>query len=921
MSGDTFNSRENNGETRSSSIIKDANDSSTEREIHHHGGLVLFSVLSILQNSASTTASLRFIIQEGDNTVVERLSYASLWARTKNDACALQCIRHMQPYPGSTNIFSLYFSTHYENIRWFWAVLAAGGVPCILPPLVNDIRLRKDHIAHLVRLLDSPTILTTRELCSAFEHNSNVNILTIESLMVDNQPTFEPPTSSIEDDLSVLMLTSGSTGNAKAVCLSNEQILRACAGKSAQSKTTHQDIFLNWVGLDHVVNLVEVHIHAMSLCADQVHVQANDLLANPLLFPRLIHQHRITVTFAPNFFLSLVTAQMLEIDPALDNPEKLDLSSLRALFSGGEANSVRTAVEFTKAFQAYGAPAEFLCPGYGLTESCAGIIWAFNCPSYGSELTDEFTSVGSPIPGCCIRILDSEGSPVNPGEIGDLQISGPVVFKQYYNNVTATKNAFTPDGWFITGDQARIDLDNQLHIIGRLNDMVNINGVKYSCSEIETTIEQSNLPGVSPSLTIVFPHRPQGASTEEYCIVYKATEDNITGESRANTYDTMTRVSSAITNRKPFSIIPLPDDAFNKCSLGKVLRARLRKAFEAGESREMEENNRLLIHAFKDINRVAPANPTEHLALDVACEMLGLRIEEASVTSNIFHLGFTSLDIISFILRLQSSLELSNAITLTDVLRKPTIRSICDAVDDNKDPNESYDPVVLLQPFGNKAPLWIIHPASGNVLDFIPLSRYLNDRPLYGIRASGVRPGERFARDILEMASTYFNAIKRVQPKGPYAVSGYSLGSSIAFEVAKMLIANGDEVRFLAVLDSPPHISELVGNLTWSAGLVMVSFFLGLIPEKYSNEMIPRLRNEPADVCLDFILSNADVARLDALQLDREGLSQFADTVHNFGNAARNYKPIGTVPNMDALWWILCSASQQVGARIGPTDF
>ncbi|KAI1212600.1 acetyl-CoA synthetase-like protein [Annulohypoxylon truncatum] len=885
-------------ETQSPTAIKGLGDSSVGSPLQQQQDLNLSPLLSVLEKSAHTTAGLRFVSERNGGLAAERLTYASLWSRAQNDACSLISLRLAQPTRGSSNVL-LYFNTNSDNIRWFWAVLAAGGVPCIAPPFVSDARLRRDHIAHLIHLLENPTILTTEALSSVFEDDVNASIQTIESLPVETELTFKAPAPPTDDGLAVLMLTSGSTGNAKAVCLNHEQMLQAAAGKSAHSKTNSKDVFLNWIGLDHVANLVEIHLHAMSLGAEQVHVQASHLLADPLLFPRLINQHRVSVTFAPNFFLDLVVSQTLEKDPELHNPAQLDLSSLRALFSGGETNVVKTAVELTRIFQAYGTKTEFICPGYGLTESCAGLTWGFNCPSYDVKSGSEFTSAGAPIPGGFVRVVNHDGIQVPPGEIGDLQLSGPVIFKKYYRNPEATKEAFTQDGWFITGDQARIDSNGQLHIVGRVKDTINMNGVKYFCSEVETAIEQIKLPGVAPSCTVVFPHRPQGASTEEYCIVYKPTEDDVTGESRAYIDDNISRISSVITNKKPFRIIPLPESSFYRSSLGKLSRAKFRKAFEAGDFQEADESNRSSIHAFRMANRDAPSNPAEESALNLACDMLGLQAEEVSVTDNIFHLGFSSLDINAFACRLQKALGSKNAITLTEVLRNPTIRSICTDIDDSKHPDESYDPVVVLQPNGDKTPFWIVHPASGNVLVFIPLSRYLSDRPVYGLRARGVRLGERFFGSVDEMATTYFHGIKRTQPEGPYAIAGYSLGSSVAFEVAKLLIANGDEVRFVGALDSPPDIAPLVGNLTWSAALVMVSFFLGLIPERYSNEVIPRLWNEAPDVALEFIMSNAEPARLEELQLDRTGLSRIADIAHNFGMAARKYEPVGSVPTMD----------------------
>lgn len=107
-----------------------------------------------------------------------------------------------------------------------------------------------------------------------------------------------------EKDLAVLMLSSGSTGNPKAVCLQHGQILSSIRGKSLHHGTAQDDIFLNWTGLDHVANLTEIHLHAMSLAARQVHIHGSDILTNPMCFLETINSYRVTYAFAPNFFLA-----------------------------------------------------------------------------------------------------------------------------------------------------------------------------------------------------------------------------------------------------------------------------------------------------------------------------------------------------------------------------------------------------------------------------------------------------------------------------------------------------------------------------------------------------------------------------------------------------------------------------------------
>lgn len=75
-------------------------------------------------------------------------------------------------------------------------------------------------------------------------------------------------------------------------------------------------------------------------------------------------------------------------------------------------------------------------------------------------------------------------------ELGLLELRGPIVFKSYFNNKSATTASFTPDGWFRTGDHATIDQAGMLHLAGRTNDTMNINGVKYLPNELEAAIEE-----------------------------------------------------------------------------------------------------------------------------------------------------------------------------------------------------------------------------------------------------------------------------------------------------------------------------------------------------------------------------------------------------------------------------------------------
>jgi thioesterase domain-containing protein len=126
--------------------------------------------------------------------------------------------------------------------------------------------------------------------------------------------------------------------------------------------------------------------------------------------------------------------------------------------------------------------------------------------------------------------------------------------------------------------------------------------------------------------------------------------------------------------------------------------------------------------------------------------------------------------------------------------------------------------LVALQPRGTKPPIFFVHPASGNVLCYLPLAQRLgHDRPFYGLQdpavlqASGVREDlENSNPGIEEMAARYLEEMRAVQKEGPYVLGGWSFGCFVAFEMAQQLKQQGGEVSLLAMLDSGPvHMKRL----------------------------------------------------------------------------------------------------------------
>ena len=870
------------------------------------------NLYQLLQQAASDPADRGILYYSSGNVdkIAARTSYSELLSFAQRHAALLP------PVNVSTSIILLHFDNHRDGIEWFWSAVAAGYTPVISTPFTNDLEQRKNHILHLQKLLKNPKILTTEKLVPDFLGIRTLDIETVEKVRNRSQAAngfvrHDSTTagfSAHSEAEAVLMLTSGSTGNAKAVCLRHGQLLRSVEGKSKHHNTSRSDTFLNWIGLDHVANLTETHLHAILHAADQVHVQAADLLLDPRVLLTMISKHRVTHTFAPNFFLASLRAALEKPEPFGSTSEP-DLSQFRILISGGEANVVETASALTFLLRKYNLPAdtEVIRPGFGMTETCAGSIYSKKCPSYDVARNLEFNSLGTCIPGLNMRITTEDGLAAGPNEAGSLELFGEVLFREYYNNPKATEEAFTSDGWFITGDRALIDNNGYLCLTGRAKESIIVNGVKYFPHELESALENENIEGLTPSYTVVFPHRPQGWQTEVLCVVYLPSYEPNNTLARVNANDAISRVCVMQSGVKPYQIIPLEAHLLLKSSLGKLSRPKIRTAFESGTYSTYQKSNNEILTEYRKAQREAPSNSVEAKILTFYAELFKLPADDIGVNTSLFEMGVSSIEIIKLKTQIQIEMELDVEIPVITMMTNPTIRGLAAALKKLQEPKK-YSPVVTLQASGTKTPLWLVHPGVGEVLVFLNLAKYIVDRPVYALRARGFDEGESYFNDIPEVVTTYHNAIKEVQPSGPYAIAGYSYGSMLAFEITKVLESKSDTVQFLGAFNLPPHIKFRMRQLDWVEVILNLSYFLDLIGEDYAHEISAEMHKLSHEDVLDFIISKAVPARMTEMALDKQKLSNWADLAYRMQAIAQDYDPSGTVTSMNVFYAIPLAA-------------
>jgi len=170
--------------------------------------------------------------------------------------------------------------------------------------------------------------------------------------------------------------------------------------------------------------------------------------------------------------------------------------SLRTCVSGGAALPVQVLADFEKAFGCT------VLEGYGLSESSPAA--AFNHPHRERKVG----SIGTPIEGVQMRVVDLNGAEVPQGHTGEIQIRGHNVMKGYWNLPDATKATISPDGWLATGDVGRVDEDGYFYIVDRTKDLIIRGGYNVYPREIEEVLYEH--PDVAEAAVIGVPHDSLG---------------------------------------------------------------------------------------------------------------------------------------------------------------------------------------------------------------------------------------------------------------------------------------------------------------------------------------------------------------------------------------------------------------------------
>jgi acyl-CoA synthetase (AMP-forming)/AMP-acid ligase II len=238
-----------------------------------------------------------------------------------------------------------------------------------------------------------------------------------------------------------------------------------------------------------------------------------------------------------------------------------DLSTLAGISQGGSPVPPDSIAKIESEFGGKVAPAN----GYGLTETTSAVI-----ANSGTMYFAKKDSVGLPMPGTDVRIVDEDGNDVDPGGVGELWVRGPNNVRGYWNKPDDTARSFT-DGWFHTGDAARIDEEGFVYVVDRIKDMVLRGGENVYCAEVEAAIFEH--PDVADVAVFGVPHDRLG---EEVAAAVIRRDGATVGESELQQF-----LREKLAAFKIPSLIVFRDDELPRNATGKVLKKDLKSDYTA----------------------------------------------------------------------------------------------------------------------------------------------------------------------------------------------------------------------------------------------------------------------------------------------------------------------------------------------------
>ncbi|MBC8446872.1 MAG: amino acid adenylation domain-containing protein, partial [Chloroflexi bacterium] len=725
------------------------------------------------------------------------------------------------------------------------AILKAGGAYLPLDPYYPSERL-----AFMLQDAQVPVLLTQAHLVERLHAPCRVVCLDADWPAIAQESAENLPGDVTAANLAYVIYTSGSTGTPKGVQIQHSSLLNYVHAAADAFELEPEDRVLQFASISFDTAAEEIF---PTLWRGARLVLRNDaMLSSVPTFLDTCRQLGITVLDLPTVYWHQMVLDVVSQGLTLPEP-------LRLLIIGGE----KALPERLLAWHQAVGPQVRLLNTYGPTEATiVATMWELPA-RLGPDAPSREVPIGRPVANVQTYVLDPQLNPAPIGVPGELHIGGAGLARGYLNrpNLTAQKfvqNPFAPPPaaqaglpvrvparavaggrtqtgsairnpqsallsrsairnpqsallyrsaipnpqsallsrsaipnpqsalLYRTGDLARYLPDGNVEFLGRIDQQVKVRGFRIELGEIEATL--SAHPAVQEAVVVAREDTPGDRRLVAY--VVPAQEPAPTASELRRFLldklpDYMSPTAFLLLDELPLTrsgkvdrqALPVPDDK----------RPQMESAY------------------------VAPRTPTEEKIAAIWTEVL--KVDRVGVYDSFFDLGGHSLLAIQVLTRLHKTFPVE--VPLGRLFETLTVAGLAEVIESlqrgDESPQAAGDetarelPSVLvpIQPRGRKPPLFCIHPPSGVVFPYYSLARHLDaDQPLYGVQDASLDGQTEPYTRVEDMAAHYVDAVRTVQPEGPYFLAGWSLGGVLAFEMAQQLHRQGQRVALLGMIDT-----------------------------------------------------------------------------------------------------------------------
>ncbi len=678
------------------------------------------------------------------------------WLNKKANQLAYLLLEHKNT---ENPLIGICLERSQEMVIALLAVLKAG-----LAYVPIDPEYPQERIRYMIEDSAVSVLLTLSHQKNALPIKELKHACTVLCLDVDggaDQSTENPVVKRQPDDLAYMIYTSGSTGTPKGAMNAHSGIVNRLLWMQETYQLTPIDRVLQKTTFSFDVSIWEffwplITGAGLVLAKPEGH-------KDPVYLTTLIAEQQVTtIHFVPSMLQTFLT-----------HADTAQCSSLKRVICSGEALAPEHVQQFFSCFGKFGTELHNL---YGPTEA------AIDVSHWPCQSDDILTTIpiGRPVANTRLYVLDRNHRPMPVGVPGELYIGGLQVGLGYLNRPDLTAKAFIKielfginERVYKTGDLARWLPNGNLEYLGRIDHQVKLRGFRIELGEIESAVLQLS---IIRECVVVMRETDSGSKQLVAYVVKK--------EQNADDLDLPLKLKEHLKQTLPEYMVPaifmfletLPLSANGKID---------RKALPAPKIRK---------------SSYVCARDAVELSLIQIWEKL-FDISPVSVQDDFFDIGGDSLLAMRMIFHIRE--ELDRTLPLHTLFQNRTLEQLA-AVLRQDTPIPAWQPMVCHQAKGKGTPLFFAHASGGSAFNVLEMALFMGkERPFYAIHPRGAELGEAFHESIEAMARDYVTAMRKIQPKGPYLLGGWSFGGTVIFEMTRLLEQMGEKAPLLIMIDPP----------------------------------------------------------------------------------------------------------------------